>query len=59
MIVKIFMSTYLTTDSMSCCPIDMFELSGGKNSLASYFRRIQFSFSSLVDVGTENDKKNN
>lgn len=44
---------------MSCCPIDMFELSGGKNSLASYFRRIQFSFSSLVDVGTENDKKNN
>lgn len=51
------MPTYFTTDSMSCWPIEMFELSGGKNSLASYFRRIQFSFSSLVEVGTGRERR--
>lgn len=45
--------THFTTDSISCCPIDMLRLSAGKNSLASYFLRIQFSFSSLDDVGTK------
>jgi hypothetical protein len=35
--------------------MEMFELRGGRNSLASYFRRIQFSFSSRDDVGTGSD----
>lgn len=47
------LTTYFTTDSISCCPIEMLKLSAGKNSLASYFLRIQFSFSSLEDVGTK------
>ena len=43
---------YLTTDSISCCPMDTVVFNGCKNSLASYFRLTQFSFSSRDDVGT-------
>lgn len=56
---KLLIFAHLTTDSINCCPIDTVVFNGCKNSLASYFRLIQFSFSSRDDVGTINDYKKN
>lgn len=39
------------TASTSCWPKGILGLTGGRNSLVSYFARIHFSFSSLLELG--------